>query len=466
MSSSVSEKLKTVEEKIQNALKSKEQEKASAFIGSKAQGVEKMTIRSTEKKLLDSFGVGSVKKLLEKNLAAPEYKHLDSGTKAAALQLKQDVDLARATAQIFYGEPLDKENKDTRVDFLQTKYAKDRDLGARLKAFGSEVAGEGDEWVPTLISQSYLEEFHLEHKVASLFQQVPMGSSPFEVPVQTDSKKAKLVGEGATNASQTFGTDVVTLNAKKASDFYELPEELHEDSAPAILQLARKEVVDSVTRAIESAILNGDTTATHMDNDITAASDFDKAWKGLRKLALESEAASAGSVIDAGGNAVVKADLIAMRAAMGRYGVDPSRLAYIVSPAVYSQLMDLDIVQTLDKFGPNATVLSGSLGAINGISVLVSEHCREDLSASGVNTLAGPNTFSAAHLVNFDRFMMGMRRPIRIRVAQDPRAEFDRYQLVSYTRQSFAGRLQAGLNYASGTASEERSSILLRNIGL
>lgn len=458
MSSKVSEQLKSVEQKIQNALKNKEHEKVSAFIGSKAQGEQQMATKSNEKKLLDCYGVNNVKSLLTKNLAGPEFAHLDESTKAAALQLKQDVDIARATAQIFHGEKFDRENKDNAVDFLKTNYAKERDLGARLKAFGSTVVGEGDEWVPTLISQNYLEEFHLEQKLVSLFDQIPMPSSPFEIPVQTDSKKGKLVGEGAQNTSRTFGTDKVSLSAQKCSDFYELPEELTEDSAPAILQLGRKEIVDSVTRALESAVINGDTTATHMDSDIAAPS-FDKAWKGLRKLALE-----ASSTVDFAG-AVTKEKLNDMRKLMGIYGVNPARLAWVVGPSAYAQMQALDIVQTLDKFGPNATVLSGALGSYNGIAVLVSEHVREDLNASGVYD--GTTTDNTAiHLVNIDRFMMGMRRPIRIRVAQDPRAEFDRYQLVSYTRQAFAGRKQAGSNYASGTASTERSSILGINVDL
>jgi len=54
---------------------------------------------------------------------------------------------------------------------------------------------------------------------------------------------------------------------------------------------------------------------------------------------------------------------------------------------------------------------------------------------------------------------MGMRRPIRVRVAQDPRAEFDRWQLVSYTRQAFTGHKQAGETYADGSTSAERSVV-------
>jgi len=455
---SVKDKLDAVETAIKSKLDSSEKSKAASFVGGEVtkkhntKETSGMNRTSDEKRLLNSFGVTNVKGLIETNIAAPKFAHVDPAMKSAALALKSDIDCARFAAQIFDGQPLDGEHRSAKVDMLGGNYAKTVDLAGRLKAFGSETTGAGDEWVPTLISQSYIEEFHLEQKLAKYFKQIPMASSPFQLPVQTSSNKALLVGEGIENTASQFGTEKLEFDAKKASTYYILPEELNEDSAPAILQLARQEVVDSVTRAIESAILNGDVTATHMDSDVAGA-NFDKAWKGLRKTAL-----AASSTVDFSGAGVTKAGLNAMRKAMGKYGVNPSKLAWIVGSSVYAQMQALEIVETLDKFGSNATVLSGALGAYNGISVCVSEWAREDLNESGVFD-ATTSTMAAPMLVNIDRFMMGMRRPIRVRVAQDPRAEFDRWQLVSYTRQAFTGHKQAGETYADGSTSAERSVV-------
>lgn len=460
--SNVNDKIKAAESAIISKLESSEKNKAASFMGGeetmKHNNEETSSMRiSDEKRLLNSFGVNSVKGLIETNIAAPKFAHVDPAMKSAALALKSDIDCARFAAQIFEGASLDGETRTARVDMLKGAYAKNVDLASRLKAFGSTETGAGDEWVPTLISQSYIEEFHLEQKLSKYFKSVPMASSPFQLPVQTDSNKARLVGESVENTASQFGTEILEFDAKKASTYYVLPEELNEDSAPAILQLARQEVVSSVTRAIESAIINGDTTATHMDSDVTGA-DFDKAWDGLRKVALD-----AGSTVDFAGAGLTKAGLNAMRKMMGKYGVNPAKLAWIMGPSAYAQAQALDIVETLEKFGSNATVLSGALGTYNGISVCVSEWVREDLNASGVydGTTA---TMAGIHLVNIDRFMMGMRRPIRVRVAQDPRAEYDRYQLVSYTRQAFTGHKQAGESYASGTVSKERSSVMGINL--
>jgi HK97 family phage major capsid protein len=440
----VEQKIAEFENKVDNALKSIEETKI--FGGSHMSGT------SDEQKLLNSFGVRHVKELLEANIAGPRYAHVSENMKAAALQLKSDFDCARLAAQIFQNAPArDNEELVAPVNgILETSYAKTIDLKARLKAFSSTATGQGDEWVPTAISSSYIEELHLEHKLAALMKTVPMASNPFHLPVQTDSKKARLVGEGAAATDVSFGTEKLAFDAKKFMEYYILPEELNEDSAPAILELARREVVGAQIRAIESAIINGDLSATHMDSDTTGAM-AEKGFRGLRKSAL-----AASSTTSFAGGAVTKDGLNAMRKSLGKYGVNPRSLAWIFGPSVYAQAQKLDIVESLQNFGPNATVLTGALGIYNGISVLVSEFCREDLNASGVYD-GTTTTMSAPLLVNLERFYLGMRRPIRVRAAMDARPEYDRWQLVSYSRQAFVGHKQAGEVYASGTTSTERS---------
>ena len=445
-------KIAEFEGKVNDAI-NKSIEETKIFGGSHMSGT------SSEKRLLDSFGAKSVKDLLEVNVGAKRFGHISDDMKSAVIQLKTDFDCARLAAQIFHNAPArDTEDSIAPVQgILETSFAKNMDLKGRLKAFGSTVVGQGDEWVPTAIASSYIEEFHLEHKLAGLFKTIPMASNPFQLPVQTDSKKARLVAEGVAATDTTFSSEKLNFDAKKFFEYYNLPEELSEDSAPAILELARREVVAAQIRGIESAIINGDLTATHMDSDTTGIM-AEKGFKGLRKYAL-----AASSTVSFGGGAVTKDGLNAMRKAMGRYGVNPRSLAWIFGPSVYTQAQKLDIVESLQNFGPNATVFTGALGIYNGISVLVSEFCREDLNATGVFDNV-TKTMSAPMLVNLERFYLGMRRPIRVRAAMDARPENDTWQLVSYSRQAFEGHKQAGTAYASGTTSTERSCVVGINL--
>jgi hypothetical protein len=209
---------------------------------------------------------------------------------------------------------------------------------------------------------------------------------------------------------------------------------------------------------VEDSIVNGDDSVTHMDSDITSAASNQKAWKGLRKLAL-----AASSTVSFSGGAVSKTGLDSMRKLMGKYGTNPKELVWVVGPSAYAQLLNIDEVATVEKFGPQATVLTGALAVFRGIPIVVSEFVRENLNASGVYDGTTTNR-TVVHLANMRRFYVGMRRPIRVKVQQDARSEYDRWQLVSYQRLDFKGHKQAGDVYAGGATSAERSSILGINI--
>ena len=219
-----------------------------------------------------------------------------------------------------------------------------------------------------------------------------------------------------------------------------MPEELNEDSAVDFLSIARQELLLSHQRAVESAIINGDDDGTHIDTDVQALSPLlaEKIWKGLRRQAL-ANAANGGT--KSFGAAASTAGLISMRAQMKQFGVDPMDLVWICGPAVYAQLLGLPEILTVDKAGPAAaTILRGAASSILGIPVVVSQHLREDLAATG--TYDGiTSTKGSILLVNASRFYVGMRRAPQIRVVQDL-PNYDRYLMAAYQRLDFVGHAQ------------------------
>ena len=62
-----------------------------------------------------------------------------------------------------------------------------------------------------------------------------------------------------------------------------------------------------------------------------------------------------------------------IRGKLGKYGVRPSECVYITDIRTYLKSLTIANFRTLDKLGPQATVLTGQLGAVEGIPVLVSE---------------------------------------------------------------------------------------------
>ena len=402
---------------------------------------------SDEKKALRAFGVGHVKQLLKVNVGDTRYKHIPDSIKGVVLELKKSVDIGRAISQMFHERRFDHFASDEKADRVvncksisDTPYGRDV-LIPRVKAFGSTVAGGGDEWVPTMIAENYIQEYELDFVLENRFQTIPMRSNPFELPVQSGVKKARKIAENTALTDTSFTTGVLTFSATKLGEYHILPEELTEDSAVDFLPIARDEVVRAQIRAVEAAIINGDDDGTHLDSDTQggAADLAEKIWKGLRRQAIANSAN--GGTQDFGGAAVTEANLRDQRANLGKFGVNPTELLWIAGPSVYQQLQALPSVKTLDVFGPMATVLKGALSAYQGIPIVTSEYMREQLNDSGVYdgiTL----TKAGLLLVNMKRWYLGQRRPIVVK-AQVDLPNQDRFLIASYQRKDFQGHAQS-----------------------
>lgn len=402
------------------------------------------TMNSDEQRALRYFRVSHVKDLLQVNTCDPVFARVPENLKYLVQSLKADFDVARLIQQVVHGEPVDRESRNEKGDatpsavkgILDGNYFGKNVLAPRLKAFGTSVSTEGAEWVPVGLSSSYIEEFQLDRQVAALFKSFTMPNGTFELPVQESTTIARIQAEGSTIAQANFNTSKLTFSAVKLAEYTVLTEELNEDSAPSILTLARNEVVQASARAIETAIINGDTTGSHQDSDVTAATDARKAWKGLRKLALANSA-----TIDFTNAAATVTKLRSMRTLMGKYGVEVRDLAWLVTPKVYAQMINLPEVTTVDKLGPQATIRTGVLDQLDGVPIIVSEFGRDDLNASGVYDASVVNR-SGILLVKLSRFYLGVRRPIKVRAVQDPTPPNDRWLLASWWRGDFKGNVQ------------------------
>jgi len=426
--------------KAEEAARKTEEEKAALIAAGNRGG--SYAGNSDEQKALRYFGAKDVKDLLEVNTGAPKFKHVPDELKQLVKQLKEDFDISRMQQQIFQGEPRDQGDTLAHVKgVLDGSYFAKNVLAPKLKAFGTGVVGGGAEWVPTMVSAQFLEEFELDRQVVDQFKGINMPSSPFDVPVQTDVTVARRQVEscstGANVPAANFGTDKITLLAQKLVEHMCLPEELNEDSAPQILSIVRGEVTAAQARAWETAIINGDNSGVHMDNDVLGVVDARTAWKGLRKLALANSA-----TVNFTAGAVTVANLRAMRTLMRKFGVSERNLVWLVSSKIYGQMLALPEVSTVDKFGPMATILRGSLAALDGIPIVISEYQRDDLNLNAVHA-APADALSNVLLVNRSRFFWGTRRPMRVRAVFDPLPPGDRWVLASWWRGDFKGFTQS-----------------------
>lgn len=285
----------------------------------------------------------------------------------------------------------------------------------------SGSAGSGAEWIPTLFSNRMVDKVRLALMVADLFEMFDMPSNPYTWPIQTTDVVAYKAGEptsgdifetatGATFPESSSGTSNITFTAVKVAAKTKFSDELSEDSIIPVLGNVENAIALAIRQAIESCIINGDTTGTHQDSDVTFSYDRRKMWMGLRKM-TQSGAKYNMSTFSLAGIRV-------LRQLMGVFGVDPSQLVFLTSMSVYHKLLNLDQVTTVDKYGPNATVLRGELGKLDNIPIVISEFCRADLNATGVYD-GSTTDKSILQLIRKDQFKIGNRREFRLESDRD-----------------------------------------------
>lgn len=289
-------------------------------------------------------------------------------------------------------------------------------------------------WVPTQMSAEFYNLIQIALKVAPLFGEVIMPRSPFQIPRKASFSTATLKTEASNAEESTVGADKMTLTAKTIVDFLQVSYELDEDAAFAVAPMVRDDAVNAIARGIDNAILNGDTTASHMDSDVTLAYDVRKAWKGLRKYAIANSYVADLSTFNAD-------TVLAMRGNMKKYGAAFEQLAWVVGTKVSTKLLNLKdssgnrvYLEMGTPGAPFANMVTGQCGVLGGSPVIVSEFVREDVNASGVYD-GSVITKGVMHLVRRDCWTKGVVRRVMIETFRDIVAQVNK--LVVSTRMDF-----------------------------
>ena len=102
-----------------------------------------------------------------------------------------------------------------------------------------------------------------------------------------------------------------------------------------------------------------------------------------------------------------------MRRNLGLYGLDPDALVLLVSHDYYYELMKLTNFKTVDVLGDKATILTGQVGSIFGVRVLVSQMF--DNAAITAGTVGTP----LAVMVRPSNFVLGSLRGIMTEADRD-----------------------------------------------
>jgi len=234
------------------------------------------------------------------------------------------------------------------------------------------------------VSTNIERDIQLELVLAPLFREIPMQSATQIIPIMPDAGYAEFTSNqvatgssphgnleerGDTYGSPYAGVDLTerTLSTKKLISQSYLGNETEEDAILPILPLIRDSIVRSHARGIENAILVGD----HADGVYgTSQAAFD----GL--IAIAAAADSSGSHLTQSATAfasesLTAATLLNARKKMGKYGINPRDVIYIVNSTEYFNLLSDAEFQDVNLVGNMATKLNGEIGEVFGSKVIV-----------------------------------------------------------------------------------------------
>ena len=290
-------------------------------------------------------------------------------------------------------------------------------------AMDSVTVGSGDELVTAAQANLLWQDVNLETQVASLFSRINMPSNPFDIPLQLGDVNWYPGSENVSAKSTALTTTNQTLTARELVAEVPWSLSLDEDAVIAMLPEVRRTLVRNASEVIDDVILNGDTTTVNginSDGATISTTDAGKAqwllgFDGLLHLPLVDNTSQANNL-----NGAITAGAYnqALRL-LGKYGVRNHEAVFITDVNTFLASLAMDEVETVDKLGPSASVLTGQLGVVYGHPLIVSEQMRL-ADTDGKVTDAGNGTDTGRVLaVNRSQWRVGFRREISIETERD-----------------------------------------------
>ena len=384
--------MKQAEQKAAEA-KAQTEAEEKAKVEAEAKQAEEQAEMEKQKKIVAS-GLSGAEKLMEDVEKRVNEKHEDLETVVKSLEKElaeksEEIMSIRESKRIF----ADRGNKDWKEafqgDILDAKilglatgkgYETDYAKGVMQKVnehSGVQVSSADFEQI---VSTNVERDIQNELVLAPLFREIPMTSANMIIPILPDAGYAEfasgqtasgssphgnLAERGDSYGSPFGGVDLTerTLSTKKLISQSYLGNETEEDAIMPILPLIRESIVRSHARAIENAILAGD------DAD-GAFGTSGASFEGLLHLARNDSDYTQSTTAFAS-DTVTAAELLGLRKNMGKYGVNPSDVVYIVSQRTYFELLEDAEFQDANLVGDQATKLSGEIGQVFGSRVLL-----------------------------------------------------------------------------------------------
>ena len=249
--------------------------------------------------------------------------------------------------------------------------------------------------VDASVSTTFEEEVKQEQRIAPLFREIQVQSGATVLPINPEVDPASFSTGG-------LNTDIVSggagVNAQNRL----------EDTAESNGNFSIKQVVLRAHRLISGTFIDNDTDEQVLVNLLPMiqaslarahAIAIDKAiLVGAGSASISTglvgqngtdntsgfSAASAFTIDASTDNEIAPVNLLNARKEMGKYGINPSDVAYILPNDGYYELIDASGFTDVTEVGSDsATKLTGMVGSVFGSPVIVTDQLANNLSAGG-----------------------------------------------------------------------------------
>jgi hypothetical protein len=351
---------------------------------------------------------------------------------------------------------------------------------------GGEDVSVGN-FLPTPLYNQFIELLREKTFTRSLFRTINMPNAVLDIPaVSAGTRVYYQSAEADAGISTSITASKITLTARKLMAQVLMSKEVLEDANNNLQQVMTRDFASSLAAAEEEAFLVGratvgtvtganeaydsPATASQLENNIKrttnlwfdrsgAAEDLDsgsgtstynfanssnKICDGIVSVGID-----AGNVINAGGESFYGTGAYTLlRQAINKLGIlgrNKKDLALIINPVSSSQLLMSTELMTLEKYGRDATIITGEVGQLFGVKVIESTFLPTgvgDVALAG-DEIQGSYQAETTHygaggvavLVHVPSVMVGDRRKVSINTEEV--LELDAFRTVLTSRVAF-----------------------------
>jgi len=254
------------------------------------------------------------------------------------------------------------------------------------------------------VSSTFENEVRLEQKVANLFREMAVNSGATVMPIIPDTEDANWNATGLETAANlleekgasdnNFHVGRVTLNAYRLISGTFIANDTDEQIVVNVLPWILSALARAHARAIDSSIMNG----TANQAGLCGGAGTDGAGSFFAK-----DSAGVTDIANNGSGALTGANLLSIRSEMGKYGVNPADVAYIVNVEEYFNLIADAAFSDISEVGSElAMKVVGQVGSIYGSPVVASDQ------------FSRATTTTAACAVNVHNYLMPRLKAVGI----------------------------------------------------